>query len=101
MKVFVSIDSIIKNLPKLGSSLDYKNIKPQYDSIEKINKMYDDGDVIIYYTPKGLNPDIDWENFIYKKLIKWGCSFNDIICEFEKNSLDSMVDSKIKIIEKV
>lgn len=101
MKVFVNINSITSYHLNLENEFDYKSFKPKYHCIEKINKMYDNGDEIVYLVPKELNYGVDWEDFLFKKLVEWGCSFNDIICGIENVLLDSTFDGEITIIEEI
>jgi len=101
VKVFINITSITFILSDLESNFNHNMIKPKYPCIEKINKMYDNGDEIVYWIPKELNGEIDWEDFMFKKLMEWGCSFNDITCESKESLLDLNVGGEITIIEEI
>ena len=50
MKIFVDIDDTICYYE---GETDYKLAKPYYDRIEKINKLYKDGNTIVYWTARG------------------------------------------------
>tara|TARA_R100001509_G_scaffold76612_2_gene42892 strand:+ start:282 stop:587 length:306 start_codon:yes stop_codon:yes gene_type:complete len=101
MRVLIDIDGTIADTPKLGNSWDYKNAKPRYHYIKKINKMHDNGDEIIYWTARGSSSGIDWEDFTFKQLVKWGCRFNGLICGSEKGHFDLIIDDKAKRIEEI
>ena len=52
MRIFVDIDETIcfyEGVDRLG----YKNAIPNYENIAKINKLYDEGNQITYWTSRG------------------------------------------------
>ena len=69
--------------------MDYKNAKPYKDRIEKINKLYDEGNTIIYNTARGQSTGKNWIDFTREQLYKWGCKFKTII---EKHYADYYID---------
>ena len=61
MIYIVDIDGTICHEIFLPSgNKDYKNHKPIYDRIEKINKLYEQGDEIHYWTARGSKSGIDY-----------------------------------------
>ena len=50
MIIYVDIDETICNTP---NSRDYSLSEPMMERIEKINKLYDEGNTIIYWTAVG------------------------------------------------
>ena len=48
MVIYVDIDGTICHT----NGTDYNDSKPKYDQIYKINKLYDEGNVIIYWTAR-------------------------------------------------
>ena len=50
MNIYVDIDNTICNTE--GS--DYPNSSPRYDQIKKINKLFDEGNKITYWTARGI-----------------------------------------------
>jgi hydroxymethylpyrimidine pyrophosphatase-like HAD family hydrolase len=81
--VFVDIDETIcfykKDIP-LDGKKDYNLAVPDYLNIEKINKLYENGCTIVYWTARGSRSGIDWTEFTNKQLTSWGAKFHEIRC---------------------
>lgn len=75
---------------------DYPNSVPHLDRIEKINKLYDAGHTIIYWTARGGSSGIDWTDLTITQLNKWGCKRHEI--RMNKPSYDVWVDDKAEWI---
>lgn len=66
---------------------DYSLAKPFYDRIAKINQLYDEGHVIIYFTARGMGRGknsvrIAYDacyNETYDQLKDWGCKFTNLM----------------------
>jgi hypothetical protein len=66
---------------------DYENAQPFLNRIREINKLYDDGNTIVYYTARGMRRckgDIDlvYENFYEltkNQLNKWGARHHNLV----------------------
>ena len=71
---------------------DYENATPLEKRIELVNKLYDEGNTIIYWTARGTGSGIDCSNLTYKQLFLWGCKFHEI--KFGKPVYDIFVDDK-------
>jgi hypothetical protein len=71
---------------------DYENAIPKKEVIEKINKLWHDGNVVIYWTARGKGSSKDWFIFTLKQLQGWGCRFNSI--RMDKPSYDFILDDK-------
>lgn len=88
MKYMVDIDdTICKTVDK-----DYVNSVPYKERIEKLNKLYDEGHEIHYWTARGTSSGIDWLPFTIEQLIRWGCMYNNI--SVGKPSYDVWIDDK-------
>lgn len=73
----VDIDgTICKN----SSDFDYINAEPLYDRIEKINELYNEGNIIIYWTSRGKGIGMDMYELTKAQLDSWGCKYHDIRC---------------------
>ncbi len=78
----------------------YEKATPYLHRIEKINKLYDEGHHIIYFTARGmLTLDGDlievyriWYDVTKDQLSKWGCKYHQLI--LGKPSADYYVDDK-------
>ena len=89
MKIFVDIDETIchyKDVDRLG----YKNAIPILFNIEKINKLYDKGHEITYWTARGSFSKIDYFDLTKKQIEKWGCKYHNL-SGGEKPSYDLLI----------
>ena len=79
---------------------DYKNSKPIKKSIEIINKLYDDGNIILIFTARFMGRSKDnikkakklGYKFTYNQLKKWDLKFHKLI--LGKPSFDLFIDDK-------
>jgi hypothetical protein len=69
---------------------DYKTAVPLYDRIEKINKLYDQGHEIHYWTARGGRTGIDWYDLTKQQLDEWGCKYTSF--KTGKPSYDVWID---------
>ena len=70
---------------------------PSKDRIEKINKLYDEGNVIIYWTARWTVTQIDWLDLTKNQLNEWGVKLHDV--RVGKPQYDLWIDDKSKTIE--
>lgn len=89
-KIFVDIDETIATD---GNNLDYTRATPLYDRIAIVNRLYEEGHHITYYTGRGASTGISWKHFTQKQLLDWGCKYHELICGVEKN-WDLFIDDK-------
>tara|TARA_R110000796_G_scaffold71615_2_gene162525 strand:+ start:3030 stop:3341 length:312 start_codon:yes stop_codon:yes gene_type:complete len=89
MILYVDIDETICMSP---DDRDYAKAKPIKKNIDKINKLYDDGNVITYWTARGTGSGIDWRDVTEKQFDKWGVKYHDL--KFGKPIYDLFVDDK-------
>ena len=57
----------------------YHSAEPYRDRIEKINKLYDEGHTIVYWTARGSNTGLDWTELTGQQLEKWGAKHHSYI----------------------
>lgn len=101
-KIFVDIDETIcfhNNDIPLDGKRDYKDAIPNYQNIAKINKMYDEGNHITYWTARGSRSKIDWYNFTLNQLVSWGVKFHELKCD--KPYYDLFIEDRSKRIEEL
>ena len=79
---------------------DYKLAKPIQKNINKINKLYDEGHQITYWTARGTVTKIDWYEVTKKQLKKWGCKYHKLITG-KKPAYDLLICDKTKRIEEI
>ena len=99
MIIYVDIDGTICTQDDMNDSADYNNVQPRQKQIDKINKLYDEGNTIIYWTARGTVTQIDWLNLVKNQLTSWGCKYHDF--RTGKPQYDLWIDDKSKRIEEI
>ena len=89
MILYVDIDETICMSP---DDRDYAKAKPIKKNIDKINKLYDEGNTITYWTARGTGSGIDWRDVTEKQFDKWGVKYHNL--KFGKPIYDLFVDDK-------
>jgi len=84
----IDIDGILCN-ETLG---DYENSVPNQKSIDRVNKLYEEGNIIKIFTGRGSATGIDWREFTINQLDGWGVSYHELI--LGKPVCDIIVDDK-------
>ena len=75
MKIYVDIDETICFYE---GERHYPNAKPIIERIERINKLYDSGHEITYWTARGNSSGLDWNDLTKDQLNKWGCKYHHV-----------------------
>lgn len=88
MNIYVDIDNTITDT--IGD--DYKNCLPLIKRINKINKLYEEGNTITYWTARGTVSGIDWRELTEKQLDEWGVKYHKLI--LGKPAFDMFIDDK-------
>ena len=96
-RIYVDIDETICFYD--GVEREYINAIPNMENIEKINKLYDKGHTIIYWTARGTVTQIDWTKLVESQLNLWGCKYHDF--RVGKPQYDLWIDDKSKRIEEL
>lgn len=89
MIIYVDIDETIC---ETASDRNYANAKPLKERIEKINKLYDEGNTIIYWTARGTGTSINWQDITEKQFKKWNVKYHDL--KFGKPVYDLFIDDR-------
>ena len=87
MVIFVDIDGTICH-----TEGGYPNAVPIESAIHKINRLYEKGHKIIYWTARGGTTGIDWTELTKKQLNDWGCFYHEL--RLDKPSYDCILDDK-------
>ena len=98
MIIYVDIDDTI--CYRLNKTVDYTDSLPIYEHIDKINKLYDEGHEITYWTARGTKTKIDWYDVTKTQLDQWGCKYHKLITG-EKPAYDLLICDKTKRIEEM
>lgn len=92
--IYVDIDGTICTISK-----PYSEAQPLNHHIDKINKLYDEGNKIIYYTARGQATKVDYSELTRKQLEDWGCKYSELIMN-QKPDYDLYIcDKSIRIEE--
>mgnify|MGYP003150904043 CR=1 FL=1 len=97
-KVFVDIDETICFY---SNKRRYDLAEPNYKNISKINRLYDEGWYVTYWTARGNSSGIDYKDWTHGQLKLWGCKYHDLKCGKEKGIFDLVIDDKAKRIEEL
>lgn len=98
MRYVVDIDGTIC-VPGKGEGR-YTEAVPIPDRIDKINKLYDEGNYVVYLTARGMGrfknsrnlAHKEFHDFTFDQLKSWGCKFNEL--HLGKPSGDFYIDDK-------
>ncbi len=74
----------------------YDQAKPIREHIDKINKLFEEGNKIILWTARGKPQGENWEEFTKKQMKEWGVKYHGI--DFSKPHFDILFDDKAKKI---
>lgn len=100
--VYVDIDETIckrETSVDFGTTHDYRKAKPIKENIEKINKLYDEGNTIVYWTARGSRKQIDWSELTKKQLEEWGAKYHEL--NTNKPFYDLFIEDKSLRIEEL
>lgn len=97
MNIYVDIDETICFYEDERS---YNLAKPNFPNIEKINKLYEEGNTITYWTARGSVSKIDYYGLTQTQLQQWGCKYHNLSVG-EKPAYDLLICDKTKRIEEI
>jgi mannose-6-phosphate isomerase-like protein (cupin superfamily) len=99
MKYFVDIDGTICNTDSscADTMTKYKNATPILERISEVNKLYDAGNTITYWTARGGHSGLDLQDLTKEQLSLWGCKYHYIL--FGKPSYDLYIDDKSQNVD--
>lgn len=90
MLIYVDIDGTICRTEGRG----YEEAAPMFDKIAKVNRYYDEGNTIIYWTARGALTGVDWREVTEKQLKEWGAKYHEL--KFDKPFYDVLIDDKTR-----
>ena len=100
--IYVDIDETICNREAssdFGVVHDYTKAQPIKENIAKINKLYDEGNTIVYLTALGSRKQINWRELTSKQLDEWGAKYHEL--EVDKPFYDLFIEDKSLRIEEI
>jgi hypothetical protein len=92
MVIICDIDGTICNPVKENGQWVYIKHTPIVDRIERMNKLYDEGHTIIYWTARGSTSGIDHSELTQRQLDEWGVKYSEL--RLGKPSYDIWIDDK-------
>jgi hydroxymethylpyrimidine pyrophosphatase-like HAD family hydrolase len=81
----------------------YNKAIPNFENISKINKLYDEGHEIVYWTARAsvyTEKRKEYLNLTKKQLKNWGCKHHKLIVG-EKPNYDLLICDKAKRVEEI
>jgi hydroxymethylpyrimidine pyrophosphatase-like HAD family hydrolase len=96
-KIFVDIDETICFYE---NKRVYAKAIPSYENIAKINRLFEKGNHITYYTARGSGSGIDYYDLTKMQLDEWGCKYHDLSTG-NKPVVDMFIDDKAYRIEEI
>lgn len=88
MIIYVDIDDTITTTPP-GKYID---AVPNVININKVNRLYDIGHYIVYWTARGVGTGIDYTELTTSQLQEWGCKYNEL--RLDKPVYNLFIDDK-------
>ena len=70
----------------------YEDAKPYKEVIDKINSLYNLGNIIILFTSRGTGSGIDWTELTKKQVYNWGVKHHELL--LGKPRYDIFVDDR-------
>lgn len=92
MIIYVDIDETICTHDVSHGARDYSLAKPIPERIQKINKLYKNGNTIVYWTARGTMTGIDWRDVTERQLQEWGADHHEL--KLGKPAYDLFIDDK-------
>ena len=101
MIIYVDIDNTIcHSFKNKDDEWDYSLSKPRHTQIAKINKLFEEGNKIVYWTARGSVTGINWYELTKSQLDSWDCKYHKISVG-EKPPYDLLICDKTKRIEEL
>lgn len=89
MRIFVDIDNTIC---RADDDTDYSLAIPIRSRIDMINRLYNHGHEIVYWTARGSGSGLLWFQTTLAQLTEWGCKFHEL--RMGKPVYDLFIDDK-------
>jgi len=89
MDIYVDVDNTICRT----TGTDYPNAKPIAENISRFNKLFDEGNRIVYWTARGMKSGINWRELTEKQFREWGVKYHEL--RLDKPSFDVFIDDRV------
>jgi hypothetical protein len=81
--IYVDIDETICFYKK--DKREYPLAIPIPERINAINTLYDNGNIIVYWTARGATTKIDWSDLTENQLNSWGAKYHELKMNHKPN----------------
>jgi dTDP-glucose 4,6-dehydratase len=88
MRYFIDIDDTIC----YTHGMDYSKAIPIPERIKTVNKLYDQGHEIVYWTARGTVTGKDWREVTERQFREWEVKYHEL--RFGKPAYDYFIDDK-------
>lgn len=89
MIYYIDIDDTICKSP---NTLEYDKARPILKAIREVNRLYDEGHTIVFWTSRGTLSGIDWREITESQFKVWGVKYHEL--RFDKPLWDLFIDDK-------
>lgn len=89
MIYFIDIDDTICTL---SGTMQYTTAQPIAKAIEKVNRLYDEGHRVVFWTARGTQSGLNWRQLTEDQLLSWGVRYHEL--RFGKPVYDVFIDDK-------
>lgn len=89
MVIYIDIDGTICHSP----NADYFKSTPIQKKIDKVNKLYEQGNRIVYWSARGAKSGIDWRSWTERQFKNWGVKYHEL--RLDKPYFDLFIDDKV------
>lgn len=91
LNIFVDIDETICTK---SPNNDYSKALPLKANIKRINKLYNSGHIITYWSARGTGTGINWRDVTIKQFENWGVKYHHLSLG-EKPVFDLLIDDRV------
>lgn len=77
----------------MNEEADYDQSKAYPDAVAEVNRLYEEGHKIIFFTARGVSSGKDWYSFTENQLNGWGIKYHELITG-KKPNFDILIDDK-------
>ena len=96
MIIYVDIDNTICS----DEGGEYQNARCIRKNLEKVNRLYEKGHTIVYWSARGTVTGKDWLYLTREQLNTWGAKYHQLSVG-NKPHYDLLIDDKSKRIEEI
>ena len=90
MIIYVDFDGVLAKTDGMA----YLKSEPMYDNIQRVNKLYDEGNIIVIYTARGSITGLKdyFREITLKQIKKWGVKYHEL--NMDKPYYDMFIDDR-------